>query len=89
MSMTEYRPNKREAADICERLMALTEQCRQEIADHDPDGRTLSLGVTLFAGTFMAAVPEQYRQLMLDVMQGYALTTETVIRRRQPRDDAI
>ena len=67
-----YRPNKDVAGDICGRLLEVTGELSREL-ENDPEGRTLSLGVTMFFGTFMSAIDEDGRQMMCDAAQGYAL----------------
>jgi hypothetical protein len=67
-------PNKEYAGIICDRLGKALFEARAELADRDPEGRALSLGVTMFMGMFMSTITGMAdRQLMCDAAIGYSL----------------
>jgi hypothetical protein len=77
------RPNKEEAWNICDRLMKLTWELRDQLGQRDAEGRTLSLGVTMFMGAFMSAIDVEGRELMCDAAQGYAITMRGALDHRE------
>jgi hypothetical protein len=78
-------PDRAEAARICTELMGAVAQLREELAARDPQGTTLSLGVTMFFGAFMSCVASKQhpdRDLMsemCDAAKYYALTAREIL----------
>jgi hypothetical protein len=78
--VNDYRPDRSLAADLCRHLLDATEAFREARLSNDPEGRTMSLGVSMFTGVVMAAVPFDRRDEMCDAMQGFALTADETLR---------
>lgn len=73
-------PNKELAADLCSHLLDATETFRKAKLKSDTDGRTMSLGITMFAGVLLAMTPEEDREFLTNAMQGFALSTLETLR---------
>jgi hypothetical protein len=70
------QPSKTDAMNICDALMQRMFQLRQELEERAPEGRSLTLGVTMFIGIFMSGIAEEDWRTMCDAAaQGYARTT--------------
>jgi hypothetical protein len=75
-----HRPNRHLAADLCRHLLDAAEAFREANLKDDPEGRTMGLGITMFAGVTMAAVLFELRDEMCNAMRGLALTANETLR---------
>ena len=73
----EYRPDREKAADICKALL----DTAQPLLDRetDPEGRTLSLGVAMFAGIFMSTMTDEVREQFTQAALGYSYRTDDIL----------
>lgn len=75
-------PNAEVAVDIAEQLLAASNSLMQHYKASDPEGRTFSIGVTMFFGIFLSAIAsEDDRRIACDAALGYALIPERVLDR--------
>jgi len=81
-------PNRELAVNLAKELLDFTDGLRGTVCTQDPEGRTLSLGVTMFFGAFMAAVKEwEDRETMAGAALGYSVTTAVAKARTLNTDD--
>jgi hypothetical protein len=75
-------PNKEYAGIVCDRLGRALFDARAELAGRDdPEGRALSLGVTMFMGMFMSAITNMDDRMQLcEAAIGYSLQADDLIR---------
>ena len=82
-----YQPDKSRALDICKALLDEANKQREELGTRDPEGRTLSLGVTLFMGIFMSSIKDfRDREELAHAAVGYSMiTSEEILHGLRPK----
>src|SRR5437016_6134639 len=70
--MNKTPPNRELAADLAKELLDFTDGLRRKLGAQDPEGRTLSLGITMFFGMVLATVKElEDRETMAGAAVGF------------------
>jgi hypothetical protein len=72
-TMPQKAPNRDFARWVADRLHEALLEAQKELGNRDPELQSLYLGMTMFFGMHMAAVPFEYRQQMCDAAIGYSL----------------
>jgi hypothetical protein len=70
-----YQPDKEKASKLAKELLELFAASRDK--KNDPEGRTATLGATIFFGMVLACISDvENREMMCDAAVGYSFQTD-------------
>jgi hypothetical protein len=73
-------PNKHDADRLASALKDVVASMEREFGDRDPEGRSLSLGITMFFGMMLAMTRSlEDRQMMCETAMGYSFAADKVL----------